>query len=86
MGLVCGLCGKVLKGNTAEALRAHQQQSESCRPRAGANESSTIKALDEKLARIIEEGRRIGTNGGSFEDSERNTRGDASQMLTRRRI
>ena len=80
MGLMCGIFGKVLKGNTAAALLAHQQQSDTCRPRAGSNESSTIKALDEKLARLREEGRRLGTSGGSFDDSERNARGDTSPI------
>lgn len=74
MGIMCGLCGKVLKGNTAQALMAHQRESDSCRPRVGAGEAPRIKALDEKVQELIEEGNRLATRGGSYEETERNAR------------
>lgn len=74
MGRTCDRCGKVLKGTTDEALKAHQRESESCRPRIGAGESSKIKELDNRLQFIIAEGRRISSEGGSFEEIEKNAK------------
>eukprot|EP00966_Prymnesium_polylepis_P177691 4114918-Prymnesium_polylepis.1 len=74
MGIMCGICNKVLKGTTGDALLAHQRESESCRPKVGSKEPAHIKVLDDKLQALIDEGNRLKTHGGSYEDTERNTR------------
>uniref|UniRef100_A0A7S0L2F9 Uncharacterized protein n=1 Tax=Coccolithus braarudii TaxID=221442 RepID=A0A7S0L2F9_9EUKA len=71
----CNICGKVLRSGSDDAIRAHQRESESCRAKIGdSKESQDIKALEARVTRLIEDGRRLGTVGCSFEESERNAR------------
>lgn len=72
MGRQCPICGKLLKSGSEDAMRSHQRESQSCYPTSGKGESNAIKALDEKLRSLIDEGRRLGTTGGSFEETQRN--------------
>lgn len=71
MSRACPICGKLLRSGSADAIAAHQRESQSCRPVAGRNESATVKALDERLASVIAEGKAEGGGSGSFEQSQR---------------
>ena len=53
-------------------MRAHQRESQTCRPRSGPGDSSTVKALEAKLAEVIAEGRKLGTSGCTVDESEKN--------------
>lgn len=53
-------------------MSAHQRESQSCRPKLGRDESATVKALEERLASVIAEGKTIGLSSGSYEQSQRN--------------
>lgn len=72
MSRQCPVCGKLLRSGSEAAISAHQRESQSCRPKAGRDESSTVKALEERLASVIAEGKTIGLSAGSFEQSQRN--------------
>ena len=53
-------------------MRAHQRESQACTPRSGPGDSSTVKALEAKLAEVIAEGKKLGTGGCTFDESEKN--------------
>ena len=53
-------------------MRAHQRESQTCRPRSGPGDSSTVKALEAKLAEVIAEGKKLGSGGCTLDESEKN--------------
>ena len=53
-GRTCPICGKVLRSGSEEAMSAHQRESQSCRPQANRSDSTSVKALEAKLAPIHE--------------------------------
>ena len=53
-------------------MRAHQRESQTCKPRSGQGDSSAVKALEAKLAEVIAEGKKLGTSGCTFDESEKN--------------
>jgi hypothetical protein len=74
MSRQCPRCGKVLRSGSEEAMRAHQRESESCFAQSGKGESSAVTALAERLRKLIDEGRKLGTGTGTFEDTQRNAK------------
>ena len=59
-GRTCPICGKVLRSGSEEAMSAHQRESQSCRPQANRSDSTSVKALEAKLASVIAEGKALG--------------------------
>ena len=71
-GRTCPICGKVLRSGSEEAMSAHQRESQSCRPQANRSDSTSVKALEAKLASVVAEGKALGMGSGTFEQSEKN--------------
>lgn len=53
-------------------MSAHQRESQACTPRSGPGDSSTVKALEAQLVVVIAEGKKLGTGGCTFDESEKN--------------
>ena len=53
-------------------MSAHQRESQSCRPQASRSDSTSVKALEAKLASVVAEGKALGMGSGTFEQSEKN--------------
>ena len=69
---VCSICGKVCK--SAEGVRQHQRESDKCRGGVSAHDSQEVKRLHTKVQALVDEGKKLGTGGGSFEATQQNAR------------
>ena len=69
---VCSICGKVCK--SAEGVRQHQRESDKCRGGVSANDAQEVKRLHTKVQALVDEGKKLGTGGGSFAATQQNAR------------
>ena len=81
----CDVCGKQIKGATAEALAAHQRESYRCIPVSNPRAPPAVKEAEAALRLVMEEGQRL-EGSGSLEEIERNTAARAVALQELKRV